>query len=124
MRRIAALLSLLAILLTAAPLLAADEATIKKQVDNMVEAINNGKPPASYAADAYQPYVFIMEANGLLLVHPYLAGESLPEKAAPIYQALQQATTEGIWVEYFWKGAQKHTYVRRTKNNLTVGSGN
>ena len=124
MRRIAALLSLLAILLTAAPLLAADEATIKKQVDDMVEAINNGKPPASYTADAYQPYAFIMEANGLLLVHPYLAGESLPEKAAPIYQALQQATTEGIWVEYFWKGAQKHTYVRRTKDNLIVGSGN
>ena len=124
MRRIAALLSMLAILLTAAPLLAADEATIKKQVDDMIEAINNGKPPASYAADAYQPYAFIMEANGLLLVHPYLAGESLPEKAAPIYQALQQATTEGIWVEYFWKGAQKHTYVRRTKDNLTVGSGN
>ncbi len=124
MRRIAALLSLLALVLTAAPLLAADEATIKKNVDSMVEAINNGKPPASYAADAYDPYAFIMEADGLLIVHPYLAGEYLPEKAAPIYQALQQATTEGIWVDYFWKGAKKHTYVRRTKNNLTIGSGN
>ena len=124
MRRIAALLSLLALVLTAAPLLATDEAAIKKNVDSMVEAINNGKPPASYAADAYDPYAFIMAADGLLIVPPYLAGEYLPEKAAPIYQALQQATTEGIWVDYFWKGAKKHTYVRRTKNNLTIGSGN
>ncbi|NLB06222.1 MAG: hypothetical protein GX835_04510, partial [Desulfobulbaceae bacterium] len=57
-------------------------------------------------------------------VHPYLQGEYLPEKGAPIYQALLPATTEGGWVSYLWKGAKKHTYVRRTNSNLPVGSGN
>ncbi|MDX9841419.1 MAG: cache domain-containing protein [Desulfobulbus sp.] len=100
-----------------------DEAAIKRQVDEVVEAINNGTPATSFAADAYEPYVFIMAANGTLLIHPYLQGEDLPEKAAPIYQALLPATSEGGWVSYLWKGAKKHTYVRRTNSNLTVGSG-
>lgn len=104
--------------------MASDKAAIKKNVDDMVAAINNGKTATSYAADAYSPYAFVMEPNGRLIVHPYLAGEYLQEKAAPVYNALQQATTDGVWVTYFWKGAQKDTYVRRTKNNLTVGSGN
>jgi hypothetical protein len=97
---------------------------IKKNVDEMVTAINNGKPATSYAADAYDPYAFVMDANGKLIVHPHLAGEYLQEKAAPIYSALQQATMDGLWVTYIWKGAPKETYVRRTKGNLTVGSGN
>ena len=84
----------------------------------------DGKPVTSFSADAYQPYVFIMDEKGTLLVHPYLQGEYLPEKGAPIYQALLPATTEGGWVSYLWKGAKKHTYVRRTNSNLTVGSGN
>ncbi|HRZ77746.1 MAG TPA: hypothetical protein P5248_10290 [Bacteroidales bacterium] len=104
--------------------MAADKAAIKNNVDAMVAAIDNGKVATSFAADAYTPYAFVMEPSGKLIVHPHLAGEYLQEKAAPVYSALQQATTEGIWVSYFWKGAQKETYVRRTKNNLTVGSGN
>ncbi len=104
--------------------LAADKAAIKNNVDAMVAAIDNGKVATSFAADTYTPYAFVMEPSGKLIVHPHLAGEYLQEKAAPVYSALQQATTEGIWVSYFWKGAEKETYVRRTKSNLTVGSGN
>ena len=101
-----------------------DQTTIKRNVDEVVEAINSGKPVASFSADAYEPYVFIMDEKGTLLVHPFLQNEYLPEKGAPIYQALLPATSEGRWVEYLWKGAKKHTYVRRTNTNLTVGSGN
>ncbi len=125
MKYLAMLLSLLVLMLTMVPMgHAADEARIRKNVDDMVEAINNGKSPEEYAADSFEPYVFIMTADGLLLVHPYLQGEYLPEKAGPIYQALQQADTKGLWVDYLWKGTTKHTYVRRTANNLTIGSGN
>lgn len=123
MKLVATMLSLAAVFLFATGLLAADKTIIKKNVDDLVTAINSGKAATSYTADAYSPYAFIMEANGKLLVHPYFRGEYLQEKAAPIYNALQQATTEGLWVHYLWKGAQKQTYVRKTKNNLTVGSG-
>ncbi len=124
MKRIYVMLPFVVFFLLATGLLAADNTTIKKNVDEMVGAINNGKTATSYAADAYAPYVFIMDAKGKLLVHPDLKGEYLLEKAAPIYEALQQATTEGKWVTYFWKGAEKKTYVRKTNTNLTVGSGN
>jgi hypothetical protein len=115
---------MVAYLLLATEASSADKAAIKKNVDDMVVAIDNGKVATSYAADTYAPYAFVMEPSGKLIVHPNLTGEYLQEKAAPVYSALQQATTEGIWVSYFWKGAQKETYVRRTKSNLTVGSGN
>ena len=128
MKRVALSLALFALFLFVGGCRAAedkpvDEAAIKRNVDETVEAINNGTPVTSFRADAHEPYVFIMEASGKLLVHPYLQGEYLPEKATPIYQALLPATTEGVWVSYLWKGAKKHTYVRRTKGNLTVGSG-
>ena len=110
--------------MTVTPGLSADKETIKKHVDDMVTAIDGGREATSFAADAHTPYVFIMEPGGRLIVHPYLAGEYLQEKAAPVFKALQRATAEGVWVTYFWKGAEKETYVRRTKNNLTVGSGN
>lgn len=119
------LVSLAALLLIiwAGPVAANEEQLVKQRVDTMVEAINKGKPSTDFAADAYTPYVFIMEASGKLLVHPYLQQEYLPEKAAPIYEVLQQATKEGIWVQYLWKGKEKKSYVRRTDNNLILGSG-
>jgi hypothetical protein len=124
MKRISVIVPFVVIFLLATGLLAADTTTIKRNVDEIVTAINNGKAATSYAADAYTPYAFIMDASGKLLVHPNLKGEYLLEKAAPIYEALQQATPDGIWVTYFWKGTEKHTYVRKTNSNLTVGSGN
>jgi hypothetical protein len=124
MKRFSVILPLVVFFLLATGLSAADKTTIKRNVDEIVAAINNGKAATSYAADAYTPYAFIMEENGKLIVHPNLKGEYLLEKAAPIYEALQQATPEGRWVTYFWKGTEKHTYVRKTNSNLTVGSGN
>ena len=124
MKRIAVMVSFVVFFLLPSGLLAADTTTIKKNVDEIVAAINNGKAATSYAADAYTPYAFIMDADGKLLVHPDLKGEYLLEKAAPIYEALQQATPNGLWVTYFWKGTEKQTYVRKTNTNLTVGSGN
>ena len=124
MKLVSALLSLLTVLLLVTRLSAADKSTIQRNVDEMVNAINNGRAATSYAADTHEPYAFIMAADGRLLVHPEIKGEYLAEKAAPIYTALQQATTEGTWVSYIWKGAEKQTYVRKTNTNLTVGSGN
>jgi hypothetical protein len=117
------MLAVAALCLLAATSWAADKAVIQKNVDEMVAAINNGKEATSYAADAYTPYAFIMEPSGKLIVHPHLTGEYLQEKAAPVYAALKKATTTGVWVSYFWKGTEKETYVRKTDNNLTVGSG-
>jgi hypothetical protein len=34
-----------------------------------------------------------------------------------------QATPEGTWVKYQWKGAEKNAYVRKTKSGEIVGSG-
>ena len=123
MKRFFCMLSLIAALLLATGLQAADIAAIKNNVDGVVAAINKGKAASSFGADAFTPYVFIMDTDGKLLVHPHLAGELLQEKGEPIYKALQQATTDGTWVTYLWKGAQKHTYVRKTNNRLVVGSG-
>jgi len=68
-------------------------------------------------------YVFIMEEDGNLLVHPTLAGKSLKEKAEPVYTECAKATANGLWVHYLWKNEQKRTYVRKTKSGLIVGSG-
>ncbi len=102
---------------------AADKAAIQKNVDDVVAAIDGGKTAADFKADAYDPYVFIMEENGHLLVHPSLAGQSLKEKAAPVYDAVAKATPAGTWVEYEWQGKMKHSYVKKTKSGLIVGSG-
>lgn len=101
-----------------------EKSVIKRNVDSVVRAINSGSGARSFSSEAYAPYIFIMDTNGKLIVHPYLAGEYLQEKARPIYNALRRATSEGIWVTYHWKGVSKESYVRKTNNNLTVGSGN
>lgn len=118
------MLFLAAYLVVAGGAFAADKALIKGHVDEVVAAINSGKAATSYTANAYTPYIFIMDAKGQLIVHPHLTGEYLQEKGAPIYRALQQATSSGLWVRYIWKGTTKETYARRTKDNLTVCSGN
>jgi hypothetical protein len=104
---------------------AADKAGIKKQVDKIVAAIDGGKTAGDFksAAQNKPHYVFIMEENGMLLVHPSLAGQSLKEKAEPVYKECVKATAKGVWVSYEWKGKKKHTYVRKTKSGLIVGSG-
>lgn len=124
MKQLVCMLAIVALCVLTGEGLAADKAAIKKNVDTVVNALNDGTPATSFGADAFTPYVFILEPSGKLIVHPYLMGEYLQDKAAPVYAALMQATREGRWVTYFWKGAEKETYVRRTGTNLVVGSGN
>jgi hypothetical protein len=105
---------------------AVDKDAIKKQVDDIVIAINGGKMPKDFASAAQNKpyYVFIMKEGGMLLVHPSLVGQSLKEKAEPVYNECAKATADGVWVSYVWKGKQKHTYVRRCKTGkIIVGSG-
>lgn len=124
MKRLAVILSLVSMFCVAAHAFAnVDEAAISSNVNTIVESIEGGKNAIEFPATAYEPYAFIMEENGTMLVHPSLTGDSLAEKAPPVYEALMQATPEGVWVEYEWKGKVKHTYARKTKSNLIVGSG-
>jgi hypothetical protein len=104
---------------------AADKDAIKKQVDDIVVAIDGGKTAADFSSAAQNKpsYVFIMEEGGNLLVHPSLVGQSLKDKAEPVYNECAKATADGVWVGYVWKEKQKHTYVRKTKSGLIVGSG-
>ena len=104
---------------------AADKAAIKAQVDEIAIAIEGGKPASDFADAANRKpyYIYIMEENGNMLVHPSLTGENLKVKAAPAFDAVVQATMEGAWVKYQWKGAEKNAYVRKTKTGVIVGSG-
>jgi hypothetical protein len=104
---------------------AADKDAIKAQVDEIVVAIEGGKPVSDFADAAKREpyYVYIMEEDGNVLVHPSLTGENLKEKAAPAYDAVVKATLDGGWVMYEWKGAEKNAYVRKTKTGVIVGSG-
>ncbi len=126
MKRVAIIsLTLIMGLCLATGAFAADKAAIKKQVDDIVVAIDGGKMAKDFtsAAQNKPSYVFIMEEGGMLLVHPSLVGQSLKEKAGPVYTECAKATAEGVWVGYVWKEKQKHTYVRKTKGCLIVGSG-
>ena len=126
MKRVAIIsLTLIIGLCLATGAFAADKAAIKKQVDDIVVAIDGGKMATDFASAAQNKpnYVFIMEESGMLLVHPSLAGQSLKEKAGPVYTECAKATDKGVWVSYVWKGKKKHTYVRKTKSGLIVGSG-
>jgi hypothetical protein len=124
MKRLAVVLSLFSVLLlTTGAIAAVDKNAISSNVNAIVAEIEKGKSPTDISADAYQPYAFIMEENGMMVVHPSLAGQSLKEKALPVYEALLQATPKGVWVEYEWKGKTKHTFAKKTKDNLIVGSG-
>ena len=104
---------------------AGDKEAIKAQVDEIVMGIDGGKMATDFAdaANLKPHYVYIMEQDGKLLVHPSLAGENLKEKAAPAYDAVVQATPEGTWVTYEWQGKEKNAYVRQTKSGVVVGSG-
>jgi hypothetical protein len=97
---------------------------IKRQVDDIVVAIDGGKTAMDFEKAAKnKPYVFIMEEGGKLLVHPNLAGKSLKMKAEPVYNECIKATADGLWVRHLWKNKYKQTYVRKTKSGLIVGSG-
>lgn len=109
----------------AAGVFAQDKDAIKKQVDDIVMAIDGGKMADDFkdAANNKPNYVYIMEKDGMLLVHPSLEGKDLKEAAMPAYEAVSKATKDGAWVTYEWKGAKKNAYVRKTKSGEIVGSG-
>ena len=126
MKRVAIIsLTLIIGLCLATGAFAADKAAIKKQVDDIVVAIDGGKMAEDFSSAAQNKpyYVFIMEEDGMLLVHPSLVGQSLKEKAEPVYTECAKATAEGVWVSYVWKEKPKNTYVRKTTSGLIVGSG-
>ena len=123
MKRIAAILSLLSLFFIAVGALAIDKTAISTNVENIVAELDAGKLSTSFKSDSYNPYVFILEDGGKLLVHPSLEGESLKVKAPPVYQALTQADAKGTWIQYEWKGKIKNTFAKRSQNNLIVGSG-
>ena len=102
---------------------AIDEALVRRNVDSIVAGLESGKDIQNFKAGAYDPYMFIMEEDGVMLVHPSLAGQNLMDKAPPVFVALLEATPDGGWLDYEWQGKMKHTYAKRTKNNLIVGSG-
>ncbi len=123
MKKLSVILSLLAICFFATGVFAVDKEEIIKTVDAIVQGIESGKTASSFDANAYTPYAFIIEENGQMIVHPSLVGKNLKEVATPIYEALVQATPEGVWVNYEWKGKVKHTYAKKTNSNLIVASG-
>jgi signal transduction histidine kinase len=97
---------------------------VKKQVDEIVAALDSGKKPQDFADAAHKdPYVFVMESNGMLLVHPSLTGQNLKDKAAPVYDEVAKGTPEGTYVRYEWAGVKKCTYSRKTRDGLIVGCG-
>jgi Na+-translocating ferredoxin:NAD+ oxidoreductase RnfG subunit len=109
----------------AAGVFAADKDAIKKQVDDIVMAIDSGKTAADFESAAQNKpyYVYIMEKDGKLLVHPSLEGKNLKEAVMPAYEAVSKATKDGTWVKYEWDGKEKNAYVRETNNGEIVGSG-
>ncbi|MEM5787043.1 MAG: hypothetical protein AAGU11_06965 [Syntrophobacteraceae bacterium] len=97
---------------------------VKKQVDEIVIALDGGKKAEDFAAAALKdPYVFVMESGGKLLVHPSLVGQNLKEKAEPVFNEVTKATPDGTYLHYEWGGAKKCTYSRKTKSGLIVGCG-
>ncbi len=112
---------LLAMMLTGV-ILAHEIEENKKLVDEVVVAINNGKKAEDFKDWAHKKpyYVFIMEPDGRFLVHPIYT--SLSEWDKPIFDAVSKGTAEGLWVSYDYQG-KRHTYVRKTKSGLIVGSG-
>ena len=123
MKQLTLILSFFAVLFIFTGAYAADPAAISQNVDMIVAEIDGGKDATTVDANGYDPYVFVLEEGGMLLVHPSLAGKSLKEAAPPAYEAIVVATPEGTWVKYEWKGKEKNTYVKKTKSNLIVGSG-
>ncbi len=123
MKRLSLVLTLFAVLFVVVGAWALDTASISNNVDIIVAEIDSGKDIMGFKADAYNPYAFIMEEDGTMIVHPTLVGKSLKEAAPPVYEALTAANQDGIWVKYEWKGKEKNTYAKKTKSNLIVGSG-
>ncbi len=98
---------------------------IKKRVDEIVTQMNSGKTADDFQSVAKEdPYVYIMKTDGTMIVHPALAGKNIKDSLPAVYDALSKADADGKWVTYEHPaGKTKNAYVRKTKNDLIVGSG-
>jgi len=101
------------------------EKQIKKQVDEVVAAIDGGKKVEDFKILATkEPYhIFVMEQGGKILLHPSLEGDDMKSQYRASYDAVIKGTDEGLWVEYEYFGKMKRTYVKKTRGGLIVGSG-
>ena len=118
------LVLLIGIFVASAALAAADKAAIQKQVDEIVAAIDGGKTAADFtdAAKREPYYVFIMQENGNLLVPRHWRGRAKRESGSCL-QCRGKGDSGRCWVDYEWQGKMKHTYAKKTKSGLIVGSG-
>ena len=100
------------------------EKQIKNQVDEVVAALDSGKKAEDFKSLSKKGIedLFIVDPDGTFLVHPEFLGQNLKTYRAS-YNAIVQATTEGVWVEYIHHYRRKHSYVKKTKDGLIVGSG-
>lgn len=121
MKRVLILLSLIAAVMFAIQAISADKSGIKKNVDAIITAIDEGQDPQSYVSEATLSRVFILEETGNLLVHPTMTGKDLKMEDMQMFEALKVSTPDGQWIVYRMDGKEKNIYVRKTKNNLTVG---
>ncbi len=102
-----------------------DKEASKKRVDEIVTAIDSGKTALEFKAAAKEdPFVFIMKMDGTMLVHPTLAGKNVKSESEQMYKVVSKADANGKWVRYeMFPGWSLDTYVRKTKDELVVGSG-
>ena len=99
----------------------------KKEIEKAVSSVTLAGIYNASACKTKAPeglYIFVMEKDGKLLVHP--SKDAIKDLSAPkykiIYDELVKATPKGIWVQYQWKGKEKNTFVKRAGKKI-VGCG-
>ncbi|GAB6145933.1 cache domain-containing protein [Desulfocicer niacini] len=102
---------------------AADKQEIEKAVSSVVLAgIYNDTACKAKAPEGL--YIFVMQTDGKLLVHP--SKDAIKDLSTPeykvIYDELIKATSDGLWVQYQWKGKEKNTFVKKHGDKI-VGCG-
>lgn len=102
---------------------AADKKDIEKAVSSVILAgVYNDSACKAKAPEGL--YIFVMKEDGKLLVHPSKDAikDLSTEKYKVIYDELIKATSDGIWVQYQWKGKEKNTFVQKHGDKI-VGCG-
>ncbi|SMC63119.1 Cache domain-containing protein [Desulfocicer vacuolatum DSM 3385] len=102
---------------------AADKKEIEKAVSSVVLAgVYNDTACKAKAPEGL--YIFVMKTDGKLLVHP--SKDAIKDlsttKYKVIYDELIKATSDGLWVQYQWKGKEKNTFVKKHGDKI-VGCG-
>jgi hypothetical protein len=98
-----------------------DRDAIKKRVDEIVTAIDNGKAAADFKSAAKEkPYVYIIKTDGTVLFYNWIAeGQNIKTANELLYKAVNKADANGTWVRYEpYPGWNEDVYVRKTKDGL------